>query len=54
MAWEYHEIYFNMIGIGKRAQRHEVCAHKGDYLTFGMVSQLLLFVPVVGPATFVS
>jgi hypothetical protein len=54
LAWEYHEIYFNMIGIGKRAQRHEVCAHKGDYLAFGMVAQLLLFVPFIGPATFVS
>lgn len=54
MAWEYHEIYFNMIGIGKRAQRHEVCAHKGDYLMFGMVAQLMLFVPFIGPVTFVS
>jgi hypothetical protein len=43
-----------MLGIGKRQQRHEVWAHKEDYLTFGLVAQLLLFVPFIGPVTFVS
>jgi hypothetical protein len=54
VAWEYHEFYFNMCGIGKREQRHEIWAHKDDYLSFGLVANLLLLVPFIGPLTFVS
>ena len=27
LAWEYHELYFNMHGISKATQRHEVLEH---------------------------
>lgn len=54
VAWEYHEFYFNMCGIGKREQRHEIWAHKDDYLSFGLVANLLLLVPFIGPLTFVT
>lgn len=53
-AWEFHEMYFNMCGIPYREQRHEVFRYWRDYASFGCIAQLLLFVPFVGPFTFVS
>ena len=53
LGWEYHELYFDMCGLTKRQQREEVCTHWRDYAAFGLASQLMLLVPVVGPFTFV-
>lgn len=53
LAWEYHELYFDMCGLTKSQQRREVFTHWRDYAAFGMVSQLLLLVPFLGPFTFI-
>ena len=53
-AWEFHEGYFVMCGIPYKEQRHEVFKYWQDYAVFGLICQLLLFVPFVGPFTFVS
>ena len=54
LAWEYHELYFNMHGISKATQRHEVLEHWQDYASFGVVAHLMTFVPFIGPFTFVT
>ena len=53
LAWEYHELYFDMCGLSKRQQREEVLTHWRDYAAFGLASQFMMLVPVVGPFTFV-
>lgn len=53
-AWEFHEGYFVMCGIPYKEQRHEVFKYWQDYAVFGLICQLLLFVPFVGPFTFVT
>ena len=54
LAWEYHELYFNMHGIPKHQQRHEVLEHWQDYASFGVVANLMILVPFIGPFTFVT
>ena len=54
LAWEYHELYFDMCGLTKQTQRQEVLSHWQEYASFGLASELMLLVPFLGPCTFVT
>eukprot|EP01050_Picozoa_sp_SAG11_P023952 SAG11_NODE_4963_length_1709_cov_0.933540_2_plen_145_part_00 len=54
VCWEYHEWYFEMLGMRASAQRNYVFSHFGEYIQIGLGMQLLQLIPVVGPFFFVS
>jgi len=54
VAWEYHELYFDMCGIPRRQQRSIVYSAKLEYMRFGLVAQLMQLIPVFGLFAFVT
>ena len=52
LAWEYHELLFDMSGLSKKEQKQLVWTNVGDYMRFGMVAYSLQMIPVFGLVAF--